>query len=659
MKTEKNSYLWLVTLLVCVICIGCSPDIEVITPEDDSTEQPDTLQVPGGDNSDENDNDEGGNVNDGTEDGGDQDEGSNTDASRPDYDTSITPWEGLMADDKEEDIIGSNNDFYHELNSFNNLVIVRYSGSTATVELTNNDILYHIDGAHVAIDFKTNAVTGVEIIAVGSTPNGSLKVYGDSKYLLSLYGVDITSLQGPAINSQCKKRLFISLGEGTTNRLTDCETYSEESYTIPGAVNEDRKGCLFSEGNIIISGNGTLVVDGLYKHAIVTDGCYYQRPGVTVAIKDAAKNGIHIKGDSDDNTGCYIRGGAIYASLSGTAGKGIKSDMDIVVAGGKIEVTTSGNGTYDSSEADTSSAAGLKADGSIYIEAGELSLISSGTGGKGISADTDINILGGDIKVVTSGTQYKYSSSLTSSPKGVKADGNINISGGKLTVSVTGRSEGSEGIESKATLTISGGETIIEAYDDAVNASTAIDITGGRLYAYASNNDGIDANGTLTMSGGLVIGVGSTAPESGVDIDISNNFRINGGTMIAMGGSLQSNPSTSSTQCSVVYGGITAAQGKTIAVLDSDSNILLAFDFPRSINGASMLFSSPNITKGSSYSVVTGGTVSDYTDYWQGWYADGSWSGGSTLTTFTASSIVTSLGSSSGGGPGGGPGGRP
>lgn len=95
----------------------------------------------------------------------------------------------------------------------------------------------------------------------------------------------------------------------------------------------------------------------------------------------------------------------------------------------------------------------------------------------------------------------------------MKADGNITISGGKLNISVTGASDGSEGLESKATLTISGGEIYSYAYDDAINAASAINITGGKVYAYASNNDGIDSNGSLVISGGLVIGVGTSAPD--------------------------------------------------------------------------------------------------------------------------------------------------
>ena len=239
----------------------------------------------------------------------------------------------------------------------------------------------------------------------------------------------------------------------------------------------------------------------------------------------------------------------------------------------------------------------------------------------------------------------------------MKADGNITISGGKLNISVTGASDGSEGLESKATLTISGGEIYSYAYDDAFNAASAINITGGKVYAYASNNDGIDSNGSLVISGGLVIGVGTSAPESGIDCDDSNSFKINGGTVISMGGTLQSNPSTSSTQRSVVYNGVSATKGTKICVLNSSGTPVLTFEFPRTMNGAAFYFSTPDIASGASYTLSSGGSLSDNTDAWNGWYGGGTWSGGSQVGTFTSNSVVTTIGSSSGPGGGGMPGG--
>lgn len=582
---------------------------------------------------------------------GDDDEGGYSGEPAPDADLSITAWNGEWATDVGNDTVGTDKDFFYELNTFNNTVVVTYNGSTASVASNNSSIKSYATGAYVALDMTS--VSGVEVIVKGKSADGDLKIYSENKYKLTLNGVDLTSKRGPAINSQSGKRIYLHLSNGTTNRLTDCATYGDDHYTMAGSANEDRKGALFAEGHIIVSGYGALVVAGKYKHAIVTDGYYYQRPGATVAVTEAVKNGIHVKGDSGDGIGVKIAGGLINATISGTAGKGIKCDMVIEVTGGKLNITTSGNATYDSDEKDTSSAACLKSDTNINIKGGKLVLKSSGTGGKGISADADIIFDGGNIDIATTGGQYKYSSQLTSSPKGIRADGNITINGGNLNISVTGKSEGSEGLESKNTITFNGGNVIINSYDDGINASSAMVVNGGRVYAHATNNDGIDSNGTITINGGVFIGIGSGEPEGGIDVDNSRSLLINGGVVLGIGGGMMGAPSTSSKQYSVVYGGASVSSGQRIALLDASSNMLFSFELPITMN-ATFCFSTPDIKSGTTYTVASGGTVNNYSECWQGWYYDGTWSGGSTLTTFTPSSVVTSIGSSSGGGGGGG-----
>jgi hypothetical protein len=158
----------------------------------------------------------------------------------------------------------------------------------------------------------------------------------------------------------------------------------------------------------------------------------------------------------------------------------------------------------------------------------------------------------------------------------------------------------------------------------------------------------------LTISGGLVIASGTSSPECGIDVDSSSQFKINGGTVIAIGGgSLQSKPSSASTQCSVEYSGISISKGTMISVLNSDNTPALTFQLPKTLNSGSFFFSSPALTKGTSYTISTGGSLTDSTDNWNGWYDGGTWSNGTSVKTFTISSTVTSLGTS-GNGMGGG-----
>lgn len=586
-------------------------------------------------------------------------EGNASDGDSPSFDSSIEEYDGETAADSANDVIGTDEDLYWEANSFTDTVTVTYSGTSATVTSTNSAINTSVSGAYVAIDMLTNSVKNVVIIASGKSSDGQLKIYGEKKFLLTLNGLDLTSTIGPAINDQCHKRAFVYLPAGTTNRLTDASSYSTEPFILDSSTEEDRKGCFFSEGNLIFSGTGVLVVEGNYKHGIATDGYFYLRPGTTIAVTEAAKNAIHVNGDSDDGIGIKIAGGLIYANTSATAGKAMKTDLNVDISGGTLLLNTSGGSEYDSDEQDTSSPSCIKADGNVSISGGTLTLKSTGTGGKGIKADGTLDISGGTTTVTTTGGKYVYNEALdlTASPKGVRADGNITISGGNLNIAVTGQSDGSEGLESKAKISVTGGVNYIYAYDDAMNAATDITISGGRTFCYAINNDGIDSNGSLTISGGLVIGVGTSAPESGIDCDNSNSFYINGGTVMAMGGTLQSNPSSSSSQRSVVVNSVSATKDAYLSLLNSSGSPLLTFQYPRTLNGASLLISSPDITSGSTYTLSSAGTLSGYTDSWNGWFEGGTWSGGTQIGSFTSSSVVTTVGNSTSGGGGNQPGG--
>lgn len=384
----------------------------------------------------------------------------------------------------------------------------------------------------------------------------------------------------------------------------------------------------------------------------------YVRPGVTIAVTEAAKNAIHIKGDKSDDVGVIVAGGLIYTLTESEAGKGIKTDYHVDIRGGQLDLNTKGDAIYDADENDTSSAAGIKTDGNVIISGGKLSIKSKGTGGKGINADGNLEISGGETTVVTTGGKCVYNAALDldSSPKGIKADGNITIDDGTVNIMVSGISDGSEGLESKSDLTINGGNLYVYAYDDAINAAKSITVNGGRIFAYAVNNDGIDSNGTMTFNGGVTISNGSGAPEEAFDCDRSNNFTVNGGTLIGVSGSAIS-PSSSSTQKTVIYNGIQFAKGQTIAILREDGKPIMTYDLPRSING-SLFFSSKDLQEGATYQVNSNGNLTNASDKWNGWQDSGTWSDGTSIGSFTIKGTVTTIGTSSGPGGGGFPGGN-
>lgn len=539
----------------------------------------------------------------------------------------------------EDETIDSEDEDYVENNTFTNDLYIIYNGTQATVSGSVEGVDVAVSGADVTV---TSTVKKVAYHVSGTTTDGFLKIYSDYKYALSLEGASITNPNGAAINLQSKKRAYLLLADGTTNTLTDGTSYTDETS------DEDMKATLFTEGKLLVSGTGSLHIQGNCKAALRSDDYILFRPGVNVYAKATAGNAIKA------NDGIYIRGGVVNAETSATASHALSCDGEVAISGGRTTLLTTGGGTYDSDERDASASSAIKVDSTFTMCGGSLYCKSTGAGGKGLSVDQTTTISGGTVRIITTGKQYTYGSS-SALPKGIKSDGALTISGGDIMVRTTG-GEGSEGIESKSTMDITGGVVQVYAYDDALNSSGAMTISGGYIFGYGINNDGIDSNSTLTITGGVVIGVGTTSPEDGFDCD-ENTFTITGGTVIGIGGGT-STPTTSTTKQPVaIYGGSSLASGTYLTVNTTDGTNILAFCVPRAYNSYTLLLSSPSLTQGSTYTLASGATVSGGTDF-NGYVSGATVGGGSTLTTLSLSSMVTSV-NFSGGMGGGDQGGTP
>ena len=536
----------------------------------------------------------------------------------------------LSGDDATETVITDKNadgyDDFIENSTFTKTVSIHYNGTTATIDNEVEGVTIETNGAHIVVN---STVKEIEYVLSGTTTNGTFKMYSSNKYKLTLNGVNITNPTGPAINIQSKKRVFVVLNDNTTNTLTDGANYS----LVDG---EDMKACFFSEAQLIFSGNGTLNISGLYRHALCSDDYIRIRKGVKLNIREAVKDGIHT------NDGVIIGGGIINIQAGDD---GIQTeDGDVVITGGRTTVLTTSNGYYDASDADISSSTAIKGDAAFYMSGGMVSVKSIGSAGKGLNFDGDVTIDKGTLRVITTGKQYVYQK-LDSSAKGIKSKANVTINGGTIWVKTTG-DEGSEGIVSKDVMTINGGDVAVYAYDDALNASNNITINGGNIYCYSISNDGIDSNGTITITGGVVVAAGASSPEDGIDCD-QNTFKITGGIVLGVGGSTSTPTSNACTQRSVVYGASGTA-GQYICIQNGDGESVLTYQIPRTYSKMTLLYSCPQLQTGS-YTIYTGGSVEGGSPFY-GLYTDGVYQNGTKATTFSISSMVTSVGNVSSGG---------
>lgn len=309
----------------------------------------------------------------------------------------------------EEEIDATDGD-YVENTDFSRTVYIEYDGDSVSL---SGDALGRVsivtDGAHVTV---TSTTKRMEYVLSGSSDNGSFKIYSENKMKVTLAGLTLHNPTGAAINDQCGKSLYLVLDDGSVNTLSDGSTYT----TTEG---EDMKGTIFSEGQIILSGAGTLNVNANCKNGIVSDDYLVFRPGNVVNIVNTASHGLKA------NDGIFIRGGVLNIRTYGDGAKGINSEYNLDITGGRTTIITSGSDDL-STAADTTSTAGIKTDMWLLIEGGVIAIKSLGENAKGIKCSTDLTFTDGDLTVVTLGSY------ITSSPKGIKADGLIDISGGAI-----------------------------------------------------------------------------------------------------------------------------------------------------------------------------------------------------------------------------------
>ena len=534
--------------------------------------------------------------------------------------------------------VDNEDDDYIENTTFAKTITITFSTSgDATVSGDDSGIV-SISGNDVIANNTGN--DAIKYVLTGTTTDGFFKLYSGKKQAIVLNGVNITNPDGAAINNQSKKRTFIVLNDGSKNYLKDGTNYSDATD------DEDMKACFFSEGQLIFSGSGYLEVDANCKAGIRSDDYVRTLPKTNIYVDASSGNGIR------GNDAVIVTGGVINVNITGTADKGISTDGYVQIDGGRTTILTSGGYEYDSDDKDYAACSGIKADSLITINGGELNIMSTGIGGKGMNSDDQIVINDGVIRIITTGTRKKDSQGSVS-PKGIKADGNITINGGQTQVRLEGTGDGTEGIESKAELHIEAGTVESYSYDDALNSAGNLYIDGGYVYARSLNNDGIDANKNLYINGGVVIAEGGQQPECGIDAAEGYSAYINGGTVIAIGGGMQE-ISSSSKQASIA---VSAQTGTTIGLL-SGSTAILGYTTPSSNSGTALMISSPSLTSGSTYTLRAGCAISGGTSFYNLTTGCTIGSGSQSVDVTASTSISGSMGGGMGGG-GGMPGGRP
>lgn len=511
-------------------------------------------------------------------------------------------------------------------------LVVVFNGNTISIDNPYwlGGVTVTADGAYVSVN-NVNTSTEYTTELKGSTSDGGFTYFGTYKTTIELNGVDITSSRGSAIDIQCGKRVDLLLKKGTVNTLVD-------------AVNGDQKAALYCKGHLEIDKNGTLNVTGRSAHAISSkEYLKLKKSEGVINILGAVKDGIHCKqyflGNGFSVNISNVGDDAIQAELDGEANDDGIADGTIIINGGEYIINNSANGSTEGT--DTHTAKGLNADGDMHLNGGTISITMTGTGGKGIrvegsytqgTEDGD----GPDLTVVTTGASYSSGSSsggggggrpggggwpggggpgggsTGSDSKAIKVLGAITINGGTTHVSTS--TNGAEGLESKTSIRITGGNHYFKCYDDCINSSGIINFAGGNTVCYTFGNDAVDSNygrsGAITISGGNVFAYTTKgSPEEGFDCDNNSYITITGGIAVSAGGSQGGGGwgggSSSSSVGSATQGYYLGSSPSSYSssyyytLCNTQGEAVCTFKFEANVSNSLSLLTAPNLGKGS------------------------------------------------------------
>lgn len=411
------------------------------------------------------------------------------------------------------------------------------TGVTFSPDIIDQVTYTIVDGTHIMI----NSARGKMAYRVqGSCSNGSLKIYSTKKFQFSLEGLTLTNPNGPAINIQSGKTVYVTLADGMTNTLCDGEIYADAPYSE--GKPEDQKGTFFSEGQLIFSGTGTLNVTSYGGHAICSDDYIRVRSG-NINILSAAKDGfntndifrvgrtaaaaptitINATGDGIDcgKGNVLIEAGNItintvddgivtsYDSLTDTT-----IDPSITVRGGFVKVNTTGE-----------KGMAIKSNANYTQTGGIVQNMTQGNGSKAVSCEKDFAFTGGKLTAIVDGTVSSDSSAtagikcegnctitdgtvgINCSGKGAKAinaNGNVVIDNGNVTLLATGENykEGADDKKSRAITSLAytqnGGNVLMKSYDKAIVTTGAISLSGGIINAFSVSDYALGVAATQT-----------------------------------------------------------------------------------------------------------------------------------------------------------------
>ena len=473
-------------------------------------------------------------------------------------------------------------------------------------------------------------------------------------------------------------------GELTVSGVGDDAVQAELDGTtntgeLDGHENED-SGNIYIDGGTVTLTTTAAGTKGLKSDStvVVNDGTITINATGAVDTSDSS-DPSYVAGISGGKI--VINGGTIDITVKGTSGRGLKA-YDVVTNGGTLNITNSAAPATISS--DVKGAKGIKAL-NCALNAGNITITMSGNASKAIRCGDGTqstsgggggggggwrpgggpggggpgggggsswsNIKGSYTQGLSDGTGPTLTVTQTgsayssSSAKAIKAICAITLYGGQTEVNTT--KNGAEGLESKTSIDIQGGNHYFKCYDDCINSAGTITFNGGATVCFSTGNDAVDSNagktGAITIGNGAVLAYMTKGdPDEGFDCDNNNYIQITGTGIGISAGGKQSSTSGTISNAKQGYAFITSpsnyAANTYYTLSDASGNNLVTYSFESAISKNNLsLITAKGMTSKDTYYIKSSKTApTDAATAWHGLYIGSTAVGTTSVTSLTA-----------------------
>lgn len=314
----------------------------------------------------------------------------------------------------------------------NHYVSVVFDGDKVTVSNPFDSVDVKVDGTTVEINSE---FVGREIKYKfsGKSSNGNVIFSSLYKSEFEFNGLDLTS---KGVNPP----IYVLTKKNTDVRLIGENSLKNSDKDTVGATMRGR-------GQFKFKGNGSLNITSAVGHGIQSSD-YVEVKNGKITI-NAASDGIHVndyylQSGGEVNVNCNadgvdvgegyaeINGGSLIVKSDAIEARGIRcaiepeknNNADITIKGGKVDIQLSGDG-----------ARGLKADGAVKVDGGEVLIVLAG-------------------KAYDDGVEFNYTC-------GIKANKNISVESGNVVVICQSTAASSRCAQADLSLDFNGGVTTL------------------------------------------------------------------------------------------------------------------------------------------------------------------------------------------------------